>query len=180
MSKNTRKEAVSMKKTKRGGSKSKSAKKSKKNAAQKKGSQKKTTKRDSAAPEVIMRPTLETMHSNHDNLMHAIKPISKPIILLIHANWCGHCQRLMPAWDAMQHKITADPNVNNRIEIRRIESEELPHKMDEINADLYDNGKVVVDGYPTIGEIHDKHFTPYNGERDPDSLIMWVKTVASK
>ena len=172
--------------TKRGGSKkpkksqdknSKTKKKSQSKGSQKKRSQKK--------------PTPAAMKSYHDDLMQVINSRmsqpeaaataptdSKPVILLVHAEWCGHCQALMPAWDEMEKQVHADNHLNDSIIIRKIESSELPLAIDNINNDLNDNGKVVVGGYPTMGEIYDKKFMPYGGDRDVDSLMNWVKRVA--
>jgi protein disulfide-isomerase A1 len=103
----------------------------------------------------------------------------KPAIILIHADWCGHCQRLMPAWDQMNAEIAKDATLANKIVFHKIESNELPVKLDDINALLPEEGKVVVQGYPTMGDVRNKRFTMYAGDRDPESLMRWVKTVAA-
>ena len=172
--------------TKRGGTKKQKTSQDKnsktKKKSQSKGSQKKRSQK---------KPTPAAMKSYHDDLMQVINarigqpeaaataPIdSKPVILLVHAEWCGHCQSLMPAWDEMEKRVHADNHLNDSIIIRKIESSELPLAIDNINNDLNDNGKVVVGGYPTMGEIYDKNFMPYGGDRDVDSLMNWVKRVA--
>ena len=178
--------------TKRGGSKkpkksqdknSKTKKKNSSKSSQKKTTQKKTTQK---------KPTLAAMNSFHDDLMQVINARidqpeqaaaasptdSKPVILLVHAEWCGHCQALMPAWDEMEKQVHDDNYLNDKVIIRKIESSELPLAIDNINNELNDDGKVVVRGYPTMGNIDNKNFMPYGGNRDADSLMNWVKRVA--
>lgn len=153
---------------------------------------KKTAKKQSRSKKTVLpksAPTLENMNSYHDELMRIIsaeRPAEesmaasdKPAIILIHADWCGHCQRLMPAWDQMNAEIAKDAALANKIVFHKIESNELPVKLDDINALLPEDGKVVVQGYPTMGDVRNKRFTMYAGERDPESLMRWVKTVAA-
>lgn len=161
---------------------SKTRKKSQSTGSQKKSSQKKSSQK---------KPTPAAMNSYHDDLMQVInarigqpEPTattptdSKPVIMLVHAEWCGHCQSLMPAWDDMEKQVRDDNYLNDNVIIRKIESSELPLAIDNINNELNDDGKVVVGGYPTMGEIYDKKFMPYGGDRDVDSLMNWVKRVA--
>jgi thiol-disulfide isomerase/thioredoxin len=172
-------------------SKSKSKQKSPK-ANKSKKTVKRTKSKSSRKQRSQTKPTLATMNSYHDELMQAInsrevqsEPTgspptnSKPTILLVHAEWCGHCKALMPAWNEMMSTVQSDDNLSNKISIRSIETEQLPGALDDINSELNVDGKVVVAGYPTMGEIHDGKFMPYNGERDTNSLITWVKTVAN-
>ena len=173
--------------TKRGGSK-----KPKKSQDKNSKTKKKTQSKGSQKKRSPKKPTPTAMKSYHDDLMQVINSRmsqpeataataptdSKPVILLVHAEWCGHCQSLMPAWDEMEKQVHADNHLNDSIIIRKIESSELPLAIDNINNDLNDNGKVVVGGYPTMGEIYDKKFMPYGGDRDVDSLMNWVKRVA--
>ena len=154
-----------------------------------KGSQKK--KRSQKKP-TQKKPTPAAMNSYHDDLMQIINARidqpeqaataspteSKPVILLVHAEWCGHCQSLMPAWDEMEKQVHDDNYLNDKVIIRKIESSELPLAIDNINNELNDDGKVVVGVYPTMGEIDNKYFMPYGGNRDADSLMNWVKRVA--
>jgi hypothetical protein len=78
----------------------------------------------------------------------------------------------------MNTEIEKDQNLANKLIVHKIESNDLPTKLDEINSLLPADGKVVVQGFPTMGDVRNKRFTAYEGERDPESLIRWAKMVA--
>ena len=178
------------KSAKKSNAKKSNAKKSsaKKSTAKKSTAKKSSAKKSSQTKDMVVSPP-RRMTSYHDELINIISAKSpepesmgasdKPAIILIHADWCGHCQRLMPAWDQMNDEIAKDAALANKIVFHKIESNDLPGKLDAINALLPEEGKVVVQGYPTMGDVRNKRFTMYAGERDPESLMRWVKTVAA-
>lgn len=99
---------------------------------------------------------------------------AKPVILLIHAEWCGHCRNLMPQWNEMSEKL------HDQITIKKIESSDLDHELNELDRDgIIDTNdmKQNVIGYPTIGSINNKTFTPYQGGRSTDELVAWADSV---
>ena len=93
----------------------------------------------------------------------------KPKVVLIHAEWCGHCKRLMPDWKIMKedlmtnHKMTED-------DFFEIESEELHEKLPEVNKYVHIGEPIQTEGYPTIGKIHKGKFIKYGGERTVGGL----------
>lgn len=99
---------------------------------------------------------------------------TKPVILLIHAEWCGHCRNLMPQWNEMSEKL------RDQITIKKIESSDLDRELNELDKDgIIDTNdmKQNVIGYPTIGSINNKTFTPYQGGRSTDELVAWADSV---
>jgi len=82
-------------------------------------------------------------------------------IVLFFAPWCGHCKRMMPAWESL------GPQVGN-VKVNKVDC--------DANQDLAKNNGV--QGYPTViyfangmsagnGEV-------YDGDRDADSLRNWI------
>lgn len=100
---------------------------------------------------------------------NALKPVT---VGLVHANWCGHCQHLMPEWNKMEHNIKNDPKLNTKCDIVKIESENISNELPKYETMI--NQKIPVEGYPTIFLIKNRQIEKYGGERTADSLEKWV------
>jgi thiol-disulfide isomerase/thioredoxin len=97
----------------------------------------------------------------------------KAVIVLIHADWCGHCQRLEPEWNTM--KSSLDNNVKQHIIFEEIESADLDTKL-PIVSKTYMHGKPLeYRGFPTIGSIRNGKFEMYGGGRSAPELLQWVR-----
>jgi len=101
------------------------------------------------------------------------KNMKKPVIVgLVHANWCGHCQHLMPEWNKMEQHIKNDPKLSKKCDIVKIESEHVNNEIPK-----YENiikKEIRVDGYPTIFLIEGGQLKTYGGERTAEALGGWV------
>jgi len=98
---------------------------------------------------------------------------NKAVVVLIHAKWCGHCQRLEPEWKSM--KTALDNNVNQHIIFEEIESADLDTKLPLMSKN-YMNGKPLeYRGFPTIGSIRNGKFEMYGGGRTAPELLQWVR-----
>ena len=127
----------------------------------------------------------ETVENIHIDIDHDVEPNDadgidnhKPMILLIHADWCGHCKQLMPQWDDMSKQI--DNNDDRVLTIKKIEVSDLDSELANLeNAGIIDVNvmKPNVNGYPTMGSITNKTFTKYEGGRSTDELVAWVDSV---
>lgn len=98
---------------------------------------------------------------------------NKPVLVLMHAHWCGHCQRLMPQWNEMKDYIIKN-NMYSPEEIKEIESDEQNEKLRDLNEHYMIDGEIRPEGYPTMGKIVNGRFEPYHGDRDTESLIRWA------
>ena len=86
--------------------------------------------------------------------------------VLIHANWCGICQALAPAWEE------AKSLMNDNVSIIEIEYSD-PYKVDKIkmlNDELNGNSQIEVHGYPTMFKINNNTIEYYQKERTPQEM----------
>jgi len=104
-----------------------------------------------------------------------IKQPKGPCVVVIHANWCGHCKTLMPKFE---NEIIESSNFNKELEglltLGSIEESEY----DDAAKKMFGE----VDGYPTVRYIRfnqqGKPMTsfdlPPNVPRESDDIIEWI------
>ncbi len=97
----------------------------------------------------------------------------KAVIVLIHADWCGHCQRLEPEWNSM--KSALDNNVKQHVVFEEIESAELDKKLPMVSKTYLGGKPLEYRGFPTIGSIRNGKFEMYGGGRSAPELLQWVR-----
>ncbi len=118
--------------------------------------------------------TLDLLKNDEKIINNEIE--DKPKVVLIHAEWCGHCKRLMPDWKTMKgelmtnHKMTED-------DFYEIESEETHEKLPELNKYVHVGEPIQADGYPTIGKIQKGEFIKYGDERTVENLKKFFTTI---
>lgn len=83
-----------------------------------------------------------------------------PGLLLIHANWCGHCKRFQPIFDELHDKLGDD------FPLLSIEDAELQNNKDLMTA-------LNFKGYPSIKffDQNGKIIGDYTGDRSKKSLL---------
>lgn len=104
-----------------------------------------------------------------------IKQSKGPCVVVIHANWCGHCKTLMPKFE---NEIVESSNFNKELEglltLGSIEESEY----DDAAKKMFGE----VDGYPTVRYIRfnqqGKPMTsfdlPPTIPRESDDIIEWI------
>lgn len=88
-------------------------------------------------------------------------------ILVIYAEWCGHCQSLMKILPEVAHEV------EGKVKVARVEGSDT----------FWTQMQFFIEGYPTIYHIHDGQVRLYDGDRDIDemaefALEKWVNTPA--
>ena len=119
-------------------------------------------------------PALEIQETGHIANQDSNK---KAVVVLIHAKWCGHCQRLEPEWNSM--KSALDNNVNQHIIFEEIESADLDTKLPLVSKTYLGGKPLEYRGFPTIGSIRNGKFEMYGGGRTAPELLEWVRKLVA-
>lgn len=171
----------------------KSTKRQKKNQSTQKKNKKTRKNRNKSIKKKVIQPL--SMNTLYDKLMEHLehlrtkervkqpptfkkievidKKTNKPVLVLLYAQWCDHCQRLMPQWNEMKNHVIEN-NIYSPDEIKEIESKEQDEKLRELNENYMIDDEIRPEGYPTMGKIVNGRFERYQGERDTPSLIRWA------
>ena len=92
-------------------------------------------------------------------------------IILVHANWCGHCIQFKPEWS----KFTAKFKKSDNLIVTEIESDSF-NKLQSENQDLYNRIAKDVNGFPSILTVKNGKVEKYLNERTSNALEEHVKT----
>ena len=84
---------------------------------------------------------------------------NKPMLMLFHADWCGHCNHFMPTWIKLKREYV-DPSKLNLVRIS------------DKNSELIETFQI--GGFPTIQLYDGKRFHEYPGGRDINSIREYV------
>lgn len=96
-----------------------------------------------------------------DGRLRLKNTIGEPGMLLIHAEWCGHCKRFLPIYQQLNQKLN-----HTRVAFPLFSIEDK-----SITPEL--STSLDFQGYPTLKFV-DKHgflIEEYNGDRDMGSLL---------
>jgi len=98
----------------------------------------------------------------------------------IYANWCGHCQSLIPEWKKLVHVIQTkskmDRNSNTKYIFSEIEQSYQAKGIDDINRTYLSDSHhklALQGGFPTLFKIHDGTLHYYNGPRTYLEMLRW-------
>jgi thiol-disulfide isomerase/thioredoxin len=86
----------------------------------------------------------------------------KPMLMLFHAGWCGHCVEFMPTFEKLKREFV-NPDKINVVKIS-----------DKNNALIE---KYQIGGFPTIKLYDGKDFHEYSGGRDIVSIRHYVNSI---
>ena len=98
------------------------------------------------------------------------KNAKKSKIILIWAEWCGHCINFKPEFDKCRQEV-AGCSLKDKIEVVDYNEKEHPEKIKEYGGQ----------GFPTvIFEDSEGNFDSYEGPRTSEALISFINTKLGK
>jgi len=121
----------------------------------------------------IFKRDIEGENIEQKEILNDLPKNDKPVIILLHAEWCGHCRALKPEWNEMKAKINKE--LQDKIIIEEIEHSEMDRKMPIIEKSYLNGNRIEYTGFPTLGFIRNSKFEQYGGARTADSLIEWAR-----
>jgi thiol-disulfide isomerase/thioredoxin len=119
--------------------------------------------------------------------MDIVKECKRPIIVLLHASWCGHCKTLMPEWKTFKDNMAT---TNENMDIMEIENEDgdkedivshIKTNYKKPDSHYSDKKYDIESGFPTIIKLDKaRKIHVYNGERESNELGKWAKGIVKK
>ena len=113
--------------------------------------------------------TLPLMSANYN---HFANNVESPYVMLVYANWCGHCTQMEPAF------VRAANTIGDSALVFRVEDQVMKHLLDQHPTNKLSQVISGTSGYPTIYKVsatgEKEH---YNGPRDESSLTALFKAM---
>ena len=98
------------------------------------------------------------------------KKSNKSKIILMWAEWCGHCVNFKPEFDKCRQEV-AGSSLKDHVEVLDFNEKDYPKKLSEYG------GK----GFPTVVfEDSEGNFDSYEGPRTSEALIEFINTKLGK
>lgn len=112
----------------------------------------------------------ETFECSTDKPNNKSNKSTKSKIILMWADWCGHCIKFKPEFDKCRREIV-EGNLNDKVEVLDFNEKDYPKKLAEYGGQ----------GFPTvIFEDSEGNFDSYEGPRTSDALISFINTKLGK
>tara|TARA_B110000261_G_C13045911_1_gene342233 strand:+ start:1066 stop:1428 length:363 start_codon:yes stop_codon:yes gene_type:complete len=88
---------------------------------------------------------------------------SHPVFRMYYTTWCGYSQKALPEFEALGNEVISDSG-----QIIKIEKVDCDN-----NEQLCQTARI--EGYPTIRLEHDSSISDYNGARETESMLEYLK-----
>lgn len=96
------------------------------------------------------------------NFKELVLDSDKEVLVKFYAPWCGHCKTLAPHYDEAAKKLSNNPNI----------------LLVKVDSTLNEVAGLEIQGFPTLkfyGKDKSQPPIDYNGGRDTDGIISWLK-----
>ena len=88
---------------------------------------------------------------------------SHPVFRMYYTDWCGYSQRALPEFEALGNEVISDSG--QIIKIEKVDCDK--------NEQLCQTARI--EGYPTIRLEHNNSSSDYNGARETESMLEYLK-----
>jgi len=123
---------------------------------------------------------------SHSSSPHSSSP-SIVVVGKIYADWCGHCQSLLPEWkkldENIQHRMAKYPNSHTKYVVVAIEQKQQDEGIRKVNETYLKNtGRTLAlqGGFPTLFKITDGTLEYYDGPRTYLEMLRWYMSAPKK
>lgn len=115
----------------------------------------------------------------HQTILEKVSEKPKVMLVLVFAEWCGHCQQLKPTWNEMKEEILLKQP--DEFEFKEIEDIHQPTQLEELKRQLLNTDETIeVNGYPSIGGIKNGKYYSYNEPtRNKEDLMNFANKLQS-
>ena len=103
---------------------------------------------------------------NDENFNKTINKFEN-ILVLFYATWCGHCKKFLPTYVKISQKLYEEKPRINLAKIEMSSNNEIKNKYN-------------ISSFPTIKFFQKGKPYNYDGERDEESIIKWMKKKIEK
>ena len=112
----------------------------------------------------------ETFESSDDKPKNKSVKSDKSKIILMWAEWCGHCINFKPEFDKCRQEV-AGSDLKDKVEVLDFNEKDYPKKLSEYGGQ----------GFPTVVfEDSEGKFDSYEGPRTSEALIAFINTKLGK
>ena len=122
----------------------------------------------------------------HRSAVHSSSP-SIVVVGKIYADWCGHCQSLLPEWEKLdkniQQRMAKYPNSHTKYVVVAIEQKQQDEGIRNVNETYLKNtGRTLAlqGGFPTLFKITDGTLEYYDGPRTYLEMLRWYMSAPKK
>ena len=108
----------------------------------------------------------ESFENNNEFELKSLSQIetNKPTVILAYANWCPHCESILPVWNEVCQKYKN----NSSVLVTQIE-EKNP------NFESFKKSHKDINSFPTIISIQNGRSEEFEGNRDKESMISFIE-----
>lgn len=97
----------------------------------------------------------------------------KTVVGKIYANWCGHCQNLIPTWNELKQKLGGGNYQFVEVEQQEIDT---TNKLAQLRKRIKGGDKnIKYEGFPSLFKIKGGKVSYYSGDRSLESLMQFYK-----
>ena len=124
----------------------------------------------------VSHNTVVESYTNQENNMDVktlndLEPRNNEVLFVnFYSPMCGHCQDFKPTWNIIKQKLHKQSVNNKTVQILSVNCEDSPDIAQKYN----------IDSYPTIKTLTGEAEYEYEGSREENALLRYIKKQTKK